>query len=214
MKLFFDTETTGLVNWKLPFNDASQPSLIQLGLILTEDDGTVRRTLGLIFKRNDIPIEASNVHGITNEISQAYGINASDEFKWQVADMFHNASEIIAHNYAFDKVVLNKFLDGIGTLNDSKSFCTMLATTDICKLPHKSPRRWPGQGAYKWPKCSEAYEHLFNEKLEGAHDALTDVRACMRIYFELKHLQLTHESMLEADKIVLPKGDSKRLGYK
>lgn len=202
MKLFFDTETSGLVNWKLPDTHPSQPSLVQLGLILTEDDGTIRRTLGIIFKCDEIPIEASNVHGITTTISQVYGVKWNDSQKWELADMFHNADEIIAHNYKFDKVVINKFLEGIGVCDDSKSFCTMLSSTDICKLPHKGPKRWPGQGAYKWPKCSEAYEHFFNEKLEGAHDALTDVRACMRIYFRLKDVRYKIER-LTGDKIFI-----------
>src|SRR5665213_2099439 len=104
MKLFFDTETTGLVNRKESDFHSSQPDLVQLGLILTEDDGTVRRTLGIIFKNDNIPIEASNVHGITTAISQAYGVTWDDKQKWELADLFHNADEIIAHNYSFDKV--------------------------------------------------------------------------------------------------------------
>ena len=59
-------------------------------------------------------------------------------------------------------------------------FCTMKSTTDICRIP--SPR-----GGYKWPKLGEAYKHFFGEELQGAHDAMNDVRAAMRIYFHLKN---------------------------
>jgi hypothetical protein len=52
----------------------------------------------------------------------------------------------------------------------------MLSSTGICKIPKK-------QG-YKWPKLSEAYQHFFGEELKDAHDALVDVMACKRIYFE------------------------------
>ena len=62
-------------------------------------------------------------------------------------------------------------------LGDRKEFfCTMRAMTNVVKIP--SPR------GYKWPKLSEAYRFLFNRDLEGAHDAMADVRACAEIYFE------------------------------
>lgn len=51
----------------------------------------------------------------------------------------------------------------------------MKAMTPICKLP----------GTYddfKWPRLSEAYRFAFNEDFSGAHDAMADVRACLRIY--------------------------------
>jgi len=58
----------------------------------------------------------------------------------------------------------------------------MAVTTPICKIPGK-------YNDYKWPKLAEAYRHLFNEEIKDAHDALADVRACARIYFELRHTQ-------------------------
>lgn len=203
MILFFDTETTGLVNWKQPDTWEGQPRLVQLGAILTEDSGRVVRTLGCIVRPDEflIPIEASNVHGITTEYAIETGIAQFDAVTL-FAQMLNKADKIVAHNYKFDKVVMNRelFQEEYTFIDDSKSFCTMLASTNICKLPHKGPKRWAGQGAYKWPKCSEAYECLFSEKLEGAHDALTDVRACMRIYFKLQ------EMMKRDNNIVLPEG--------
>lgn len=184
MKLFFDTETTGLVNWKLPDTHPTQPALVQFGCILTDDDGNIRRTLGFILRRIGIPEQASNKHGITDDIANAYGLELNDHAIWKLSDMFHNATELIAHNYKFDKTVMNKFFEGICKLDDSKSFCTMEATTDLLKLPGS-------YGKYKWPKLSEAYEFLFNKPLIGAHDALTDTRACMDIYFELKKREVT-----------------------
>ena len=163
MKLFFDTETTGLVDWKKPDNHTLQPRLVQLGMIYTEDDGTPRMTLGVILKPYsfEIPVEASNIHGITTEVAKKHGINGGTTFWGILASMFEEANEIICHNYAFDKTIING------------------------EFPHTNMYA-SKHSEYKWPKLSEAYEFLFGEPVIGAHDALTDIRATMRIYFELK----------------------------
>ena len=41
----------------------------------------------------------------------------------------------------------------------------------------------------KSPKLEECIEHFFGEKLSGAHDAMVDVGACKRVYFNLKALE-------------------------
>jgi len=38
----------------------------------------------------------------------------------------------------------------------------------------------------KPPKLEECIRHFFNEELDGAHDAMVDVRACRRVYFHLQ----------------------------
>jgi hypothetical protein len=58
------------------------------------------------------------------------------------------------------------------------TFCTMEKSTNLVKLPGK-------YGKYKWPKLVELYKFLFNEELTGAHDALVDILATRRCYYEL-----------------------------
>jgi DNA polymerase-3 subunit epsilon len=195
MIVFFDTETTGLPNWKNP--EVNTPRMVQLGLIVTDSYGRIMRTLGVIFKSEGYSIskELSDIHGITDEIALVYGMGRTNEFFWMLSDIFHNAEVIVAHNYSFDKIILNgEFaLAGIGKLDDSKAFCTKEHSMEVCKLSFSSSssygNKFLNKQRYKWPKLSEAYKFLFNEDLKGAHDALTDVRATMRIYFELKNRQ-------------------------
>lgn len=88
----------------------------------------------------------------------------------------------MAHNITFDLLMMNIELarqEATPIETPGKRFCTMTAMTPICKLQGN-------YGDYKWPKLSEAYEHAFQEKLEGAHDAMADVRGCARIYRWLK----------------------------
>jgi DNA polymerase III epsilon subunit-like protein len=61
----------------------------------------------------------------------------------------------------------------------------MHAATPVCKILHAKPRH---DQDYKWPKLSEAYRYFFGRALEGAHDALVDVKACRDVYFEMKRL--------------------------
>ena len=55
--------------------------------------------------------------------------------------------------------------------------------TDLCKLPF--PDGTASNGQYKWPKLTELHEFLFGESFTGAHDALTDVKATARCFWEL-----------------------------
>jgi hypothetical protein len=55
----------------------------------------------------------------------------------------------------------------------------MKSSIDFCKLP---PLRF---GEYKWPKLEELYTKLFGTTISGAHDAMADIEATKKCYFEL-----------------------------
>ena len=187
MICFFDTETTGLTNSKLADSDPLQPRLVQIACILTEDNGEVIRTLSTIIKPEGftIPTQASDVHGITTEKALKYGVEINDVIGI-IYDSFYKAKLHVAHNWAFDKIILNGEFDRAKLsqlVSTVSSFCTMKASTDICMIPGH-------YGKYKWPKLAEAYEMLCGRKLEGAHNALNDVLATKELYFKLKELGL------------------------
>jgi DNA polymerase-3 subunit epsilon len=98
------------------------------------------------------------------------------------SQLCRQADQIVAHNITFDLKLVAYEIERAGAPNvaaDKPQFCTMAATTDICKLPGRYP------GKFKWPKLIEAHQHLFGEGFDGAHDALVDVRACQRIHQHL-----------------------------
>lgn len=181
MKLFFDTETTGKCNFKRGPSDPSQPRIVQLAALLCDDAGREDNFLNVIIKPEgwSIPQEAAGIHGITTERALADGITMADALE-RFAELIAETDIVIAHNVDFDALVVSsEFIRDGGRFSlPSKRFCTMKATTHICKLP--------GMHGYKWPKLSEAYRHFFGVDLEGAHDALSDVRACARIYFAIQ----------------------------
>lgn len=190
--LVFDTETTGLANFKLPPIHESQPRIAQLGAILynTKDWSPIVEVNLLVQPFGfDIPVEASRVHGITSEIAREHGVEeqkALDLFDCLISMAHH----IVAHNIKYDALVMTRAYHvhkRLLKLYTKPLHCTMEAMTDICQIPST----W--KDGYKWPTLQESHKHCFNIPFEGAHDAMADVRACgavLRWLLENKHLSL------------------------
>lgn len=195
LELFFDTETSDLINFKSHDSDPKQPWIVQLAAVLGTKD-KVHMTMNLIIQSCNLPMSktAENTHGISVKFADEYGYHPGYAF-----NLFHSlctrADKIICHNYAFDMrmvAILAKRMkdvssdDSIHMLDMIKGVdkqCTMAdrKVVDMCMLPFPS-----GRSGNKWPKLEELHEILFNEKFEGAHDALNDVHATRRCYYELK----------------------------
>lgn len=176
---FFDTETSGKCDFKLPPDHFSQPHLVQLAVLVTDDGNDEVAHANLLVRPEgfEIPDEASAIHGITTEYANRFGVPLKS-----VLELFKSwvsiSSMIVGHNIAYDKLVMDgeyKRVFGETLLSRALSFCTMQASTNVCKLPGK-------YGKYKWPKLEEAYAFAFNEKLEDTHDALADIRATAKLY--------------------------------
>ena len=190
MPLFFDTETTGFPHDKLPLDDPAQPHIVQIAAILDDENGHTRASLNMIINADcgPVPERAYNVHKISEAIYREFGVSylvalAPFNSLVQCTDI------IVAHNTAFDLKLLKIAYTRMGKLEiftskiqSKPQFCTMLATTDIVKIPNPS-----GRGGYKWPKLDEAYRVLVDSSgFSGAHDALEDVKACREVFYSLK----------------------------
>ena len=184
MFLFFDTETTGLP-LKGQYSNPSHPStpkLVELAACLFNDEGVEQDSFVSIIKPYgfDIPIEASNVHGITTERANVEGVDLKTSFE-AFLDLVERSIALVAHNALYDKLILDRVMID---LNYSGSFligkpliCTKELTTPVCRIPGF-------RGQFKWPTLQEAHLHFFGEEFASAHSALADVQACARIFFE------------------------------
>lgn len=183
MFLFFDTETTGLPkNWQASLHDLDNwPRLVQLAWIFADGYGQEIGGKNIIIKPEGflIPEAASAVHGITTERAKAEGI-VLDEALCEFAQAIADAKIIVAHNMSFDEKVVGAEFLRKGINNDffeRPRICTMYSSTDFCQIE--------GEHGYKWPRLTELHEKLFACQFDGAHDALADVKACFRCFFEL-----------------------------
>ncbi|MDW9852752.1 3'-5' exonuclease [Sinorhizobium meliloti] len=196
MILFFDTETTGFFQDRLPVDHPDQPYIVQLAAELCDDSGEPVAGFSFIIDPGigegiDIPAQASNVHGITNEKAVAMGVSA--EFALSAfTHLYQRADTVCAHNIKFDRgvteVAIARHYGRVMPLR-KPLFCTMEAATPIMNLPPTERMRAAGFNKPKPPKLEECIRHFFNEDLDGAHDAMIDVAACRRVYFHLKTLE-------------------------
>lgn len=193
--LFFDTESTGLPSFRLPTGHDDQPHCVQLAAILTADDGREISQVNVIIKPEgwSIPDGAANIHGITTDIAKAVGIREVVA-SGLLCDLAACADTVVAHNIKFDRQIAETMFQraGRGWRLPDRQFCTAEASASIVNLPPTDRMIAAGIDRPKTPKLEECIQHFFGEELNGAHDALVDVRACMRVYFAIQKEQLAN----------------------
>ena len=175
--LIFDTETTGLWNFKKPEDDPSQPRLVQLAAALEEEESGIElASVSLVVKPEGwtIPDEVAMLHGISQEMAMQIGIPIVGVLS--ILRRFISIADVVtAHNISFDtKIVGSEFKKQKMEvkLYPKESFCTMLEAQKEMRVG-------------KWPKLSEVMQNFFNAEMCGAHNAMVDVRACSRVYHEI-----------------------------
>lgn len=186
--LIFDTETTGLPNWKEPSDDPAQPHIVDLAADLCNSDGDVIASVdSIINNKIIIPDDMAAIHGITTEIAERDGIAPSEAID-NFMNLVSQADLIVGHNVSFDvrmmRIMVAK-VHGEKWDNPLPTFCTMRKSTNICKILSNKPRH---PEDWKWPTLTEAVRHFFDEEHGNAHRARPDVDASRRIYFHLRSI--------------------------
>ncbi|WP_429956076.1 3'-5' exonuclease [Gluconobacter japonicus] len=188
--LFFDTETTGFIKPNLPAGHEDQPHCVQLAAIMMDDLGNEEVCVNVIIRPDGwvVPERVAAIHGITTEKAGRYGIR-EEVASVLFYDLTCRADLLVAHNIQFDRQVVATMFARAKRPEwklPEAQLCTMAAATPIVNLPPTPRMVAAGFNKPKAPKLEECIQHFYGETLEGAHDALVDVRACARIYFEMK----------------------------
>ena len=176
--LFFDTETTGLPLWKDPSEDPRQPHLVELAaLLVNPDTREMIAFMDVIIKPDDwtIPVDVSEIHGITTERALAEGIPEEEALDMFLA-LYEQCGVRVAHNTTFDNRIIRIALkrhrpDAVTDeqwKDKTKYHCTMV----------EHSKKHGG----KWPTLQEAYFFHFGKNFDDAHNAMADTKACMEVY--------------------------------
>ena len=184
MYLFFDTETTGLPRrWNAPVTDVDNwPRLVQLAWMVCDREGAVVDKADRLVQPEGftIPPEVSRIHGITTRMATEKG-RPLKEVMEEFADRIDGVSALVGHNISFDECIVGAEFERLRMMTSlflKPKYCTMKSSVDYCKLP--------GKNGFKSPKLAELHEILFGKGFENAHNALADVEATARCFWELK----------------------------
>lgn len=198
MILTYDTETTGLPDFKARSADPIQPHLVQLALVISSDDGAEITATSVIIKPDGwtIPAEVTAIHGISHERAMDEGIPEAVAVGMFLVNQGQCAIRV-AHNESFDRRIMRIAMtrsslerDFIEAIEGRASYCTCNNAKPIVNLPPTERMLASGFNSPKPPKLEECIRHFFGEDLPGAHDALIDARAAARLYFHLQTLKV------------------------
>lgn len=156
--VFFDLETCG--------KDASTTELVQFGGIKVI--GKEMKELKFLVKPS-IPIDkgAEEVHGISNAAVQ--NCKPLSAYKDQLVEFFKDATIVGGYNLIkFDVPILTRQLEELGVKNLLKDKTVF----DVYPVYLQHHRR----------KLADCYKFYCNKELDGAHDAINDVKATFLCY--------------------------------
>ena len=162
--IFFDLETTGL--------DHKTERIVQIGLIKIFPDGRVIEKNKIINPDKVIPEGAYRVHGIDNEVAEKHP--KFKNFAKALYAMFKGCDIAGYNSNRFDIPFLTEEFRRNGIdFNIEESDCVdvFLIEKAITK------RKYAG-------KLTEVYNKYTNSDFDGAHDAMADIRATIKVLEE------------------------------
>jgi DNA polymerase III epsilon subunit-like protein len=184
MILFYDLETTGLPK---PGDDPlRQPGIVQIGAALVDpdvwefDNDGIEDEFNMLVNPELLPDRfepgAVKVNGISWNDAQAHPsfFTVGEEFaKFCIGAHIRSGYNIID----FDDKILMWQLRRYGM---EFNYPWAPTVVDVAKLA-KASGRYIGKKGPKFPKLVELYADVTGSKLEGAHDAMHDIRATVRV---------------------------------
>jgi len=209
----FDTETTGLAKTKI-INESTLnlwPYIVQFSYVIYDTEiNKIIKTVDLVIRipeNINISDEVSDIHGITNFISQTSQYTINDALIEFCSDYLnYNIDLIVGHNLSFDinmlKIELIREINNQNNISDKRHFsqlldilndkkidsnelyCTMQKSIELCNLKTKNKY---GKEYLKFPKLNELHIKLFNSSPKNLHNSLNDVLICLRCYYMLEY---------------------------
>jgi len=180
--LFFDMETTGLPDWKIPSEDESQPHIVQLAAILADaDTREVISSMDVIIKPEGwtIPQEMIDIHGISQEHALLVGV--PEKVAVEMLLSMWNSHARCAYNRTFDQRIIRIALKRMFPESVQEAW----AEKDTFHCSMQAAQKHIGSRV----KLIEAYKHFTGKDLEDAHSAMADTRACMELWWAMEDIK-------------------------
>lgn len=171
----WDTETTGFPRTRQKASHENVDlyescRMVSIACVVYSSYGRERFSYKAIVYPDSFLVSATEIHGITHEHALQHGVPFGEIYN-QMVSLSRTTNIFVAHNSHFDENVFFSecYRRGYPTepFTNIKFKCTLRMVTQLYNRPMK---------------LSIIYEHLFQKKLEGAHNALNDARACGEVY--------------------------------
>jgi len=178
----YDTETTGIPDWKIPSDSPEQPHIVQLaGILANAETGEEIQSMNVIIKPDGwvIPDDVAAIHGITTEYALEHGISEVNAVSMLLS--ITGEAERNAYNKTFDQRIIRIALKRYEEFTEEQ-----MEKWAIKDNHHCSMRIAQKELGGKNPKLVDAYKAICGKDLVNAHSAMADTLAAQEIYFKLK----------------------------
>lgn len=200
-----DTESSGLFDFYKPADAEGQPRMASLAIIILVPHNDSFRTESAseyLIKPEGWEMQpaATAVNGLTTEHLLEKGVDLRLALS-HYSSLVKAGYVIAAYNAQFDCKVMRGELRRAGMpdlFETTPNICLMRACTNVCRVPNKS------ETGYKFPKLSEACA-FFKIVQEGAHSAMGDTKAAVKILKALHKANLLPEPAVHFAKETLAK---------
>ncbi|WP_053093711.1 3'-5' exonuclease [Rufibacter radiotolerans] len=195
--LFIDIESSGLPKqWDVPYSqEGNWPYTVQVAwVVYSKDQQEVKRENHFIRPLDfEISAESLEIHSLTHEFLHDNGKTRKEVLLLLQEDLQRYQPLVVGHFMEFDYHVLNAdyYRAGLPSPFDGlDTFCTMLASSELMRLPRK-----------RYLRLGELYGYLFHKTLEDQHDAVVDADATAACFFELRKRQIITEATIAQQRL-------------
>jgi DNA polymerase III epsilon subunit-like protein len=181
MNFIFDIETSGLPRRNATYKELDgydTARIVSISWVLTQGDRITEQSYFIIRPDNfEIGEDSIAIHGISQEKATEEGSCIKQMFA-ELKDSLQYVHSVISYNIDFDLNVLKSELyrykkKSIIRLLDTKhAICCMKKARDYLKMS-------------RYPKLAETYQHIFEQPLTNAHNAMADTINCFKCYVKM-----------------------------
>jgi DNA polymerase III epsilon subunit-like protein len=196
MYFIFDLETSGLPRSTVMSSSTTRRSASQSSrtfrsldaydscrivsmawIVLDQNFEEIERYYSVVKPKGfEIPQDAVDIHGITNEIAKETGEDIEILICLLTSAIYTNdCTTLVAHNISFD---FNALLSEMYRINYKDIINKFFSMERFCTM-------WKGRKHFelnKAPKLVELYKLCTFKELQGAHNALHDTEACAECF--------------------------------
>lgn len=194
MKMYFDTETTGLYGTRDFHRLEGKPAVMSYAHVLVDDDwNEVEEYHELVQIPEEVTIhpKAFEAHGICRADCREKGLPLSQVFGAFISAVARSRM-VVGYNVQYDLDMMEisywriqeQTNGGLDKMELPQPVDLMRYSTPICQLPSTN-----GFRGFKWPKLSEALKIICDYEHVGAHNALADTKGCIRLHKKLVGLR-------------------------